>query len=636
MNSASNFIHTNKDGYIRKNWINALKKFKNKKIKILEIGVYEGESTKWFLSNLITHKDSVLYAVDSFEGSPEYNRNHFISTVKQKFLKSIKSTKKEKHVKIMEMYSYNALIELISNNDGKLMFDIIYIDASHEAKDVISDAILSWNILNIGGVVIFDDYKWNLLLQDFSKPKIAVDSFIEIMKPTINILHKGYQVIIEKKKLDIANEPIPMPKNKPLKKIIEEINDLFMNVSNEFIYNYSNQNSKSIINTSKNLNILIDENKLLLENILEKQININNIPNLLISTMSYNTEFYINNPIFNKLRNRYELQKKDSKVFNKFNKFNNIIIERSRNNTFIKTWLDFYYENYYSTDSLVSLIKNYTTTKKKITLLHFKDIYDHTGQFKKDIELNYFKKQMNNIFKYFHKNKQYNLIDISITINNFKNKNIIKKNVKFNDIIHNQLNLNSLENIIDLGMMFKNKIDILHLQYDTDYSHQINNDLYLKHLMIFTLLSQNKGGHCHIHISNILNNSSYNIINILSKYYKKCLFKIPKCYMAITKFMTLVLEDFKGITDKEFENIKKSIFIKLDDKFQNTIPKQLLLFNQELYEKYSNELKLIKRINSICNELYHQNYHDYLNNVNNKIFNKQLEYLFLWINTMIK
>lgn len=28
MNSVSNFIHTNKDGYVRKNWINALKKFK--------------------------------------------------------------------------------------------------------------------------------------------------------------------------------------------------------------------------------------------------------------------------------------------------------------------------------------------------------------------------------------------------------------------------------------------------------------------------------------------------------------------------------------------------------------------------------------------------------------------------------
>ena len=634
----NNFIHTNNGNYIRTSFIKHLAKFKNKKINILEIGVFEGAGTKWFLTNLITHKDSLLYAVDSFEGSPEYNLSHFESKVKKKFLESIRSTKKEKQVRIMEMYSYNALIELISKNNGKLMFDIIYVDASHEAKDVISDAILSWNILNIGGVMIFDDYKWNLLLQEYSKPKIAVDSFIEIMKPSLNILHKGYKVIIEKKKIDIANDPISFPKNKPLSKIISEIDELYINLSDDFIYDYSNsKNKKNIKNIPKNLNILIDENKLLLENILEKQININNIPNLLISTMSYNTRFYSDNPIFNKLENRYELQKKDAKVFNKFNKFNNIIIERSRNNTFIKSWLDFYYENYYSTDSLVSLIKNFTTTKKKITLLHFKDIYDYTGQFKKDIELNYFKKQMSNIFKYYHEKKQYKLVDISISINNFKNKNIIKKNVIFNDITHNQLNLNSLENIIDLGILFKGKIDILHLQYDTDYSHHINNNLYLKHLMIFTLLAQNKGGHCHIHIYNILNSSNYKIIEILSKYYKKCLFKIPKCYMAITKFMTLVLEDFKGIPEKEFESIKKSIFIKSNDnEVSNTIPKELLLFNKQLYEKYFNELKLIKRINLICDELHSHDYHKFLKIINNKIFNKQMEYLFLWINTLIK
>ena len=634
----NNFIHTNNDGYIRKNWINALRKFKNKKIKILEIGVYEGESTKWFLSNFMTHKDSVLYAVDSFEGSPEYNRNHFISTVKQKFLKSIKSTKKEKHVKIMEMYSYNALIELISKNDGKLMFDIIYIDASHEAKDVISDAILSWNILNIGGVVIFDDYKWNLLLQEFSKPKIAVDSFLEIMKPTINILHKGYQVIIEKKKLDVANEPIPMPKNKPLKKIMEEINNLYTDVSNEFIFNYSNKNSKSIKNNKNNLETLIDENKTLIENVVYKHNNITNSPNLLITSMSYNIEFYSENPIFNMIKNRYDVQVKNSEeVANKFKMFNDVIVERSRNNTFIKCWLDFYYGNYYTTDSLVSIIKNCKTKSTTPTLLHFKYIYDYSGQFKKNEELNYFKSRIDNIFKYYHKTTKYKLVDISCTANHFDNKNIIQKNTKYNDIIHNQLNLNSPENITQLADMYKSKIDLLNLQYDLSYSKNKCNLQQVNNLMLFALTTQRIGGSCHIQICNKLSVDMYKLINTFSKYYKKLTFHIPKCYLAINNIMTIKATDFIGITTTELKQLNNNTIITNKNKsVESSLPRGLILFNEELYNKYSSELKLIKRLNSICNELYDQNYDDYLKNVNNKIFNKQLEYLFLWINTLIK
>ena len=51
--------------------------------------------------------------------------------------------------------SENKLIELI--NKGVLA-DLIYIDGSHLAKDVLSDAILSWKLLKPSGVMIFDDY----------------------------------------------------------------------------------------------------------------------------------------------------------------------------------------------------------------------------------------------------------------------------------------------------------------------------------------------------------------------------------------------------------------------------------------------------------------------------------------------
>lgn len=186
-----------------KSWNTHLSKFTNKKINILEIGCYKGEATKWFLDNLCNNTESKVYCVDTWKGSPEYGDLDF-KKIENIFNKTIKNTKKDKQIIKIKMLSYDALLKL---NLKKIMFDIIFIDASHEAIDVLQDAILSWNILNENGIIIFDDYLWNLLNDYHFRPKIAIDSFINIYKTQLNILYKGYQVIIEKKNKNKFNKP---------------------------------------------------------------------------------------------------------------------------------------------------------------------------------------------------------------------------------------------------------------------------------------------------------------------------------------------------------------------------------------------------------------------------------------------
>ena len=50
------------------------------------------------------------------------------------------------------MTTKQGLIYLQNNN---IMFDFIFIDASHTAKDVFTDAILSWDILKENGILGF-------------------------------------------------------------------------------------------------------------------------------------------------------------------------------------------------------------------------------------------------------------------------------------------------------------------------------------------------------------------------------------------------------------------------------------------------------------------------------------------------
>ena len=39
-------------------------------------------------------------------------------------------------------------------------FDFIYIDGSHQAPDVLLDALLGFKLLRTNGVIAFDDYVW--------------------------------------------------------------------------------------------------------------------------------------------------------------------------------------------------------------------------------------------------------------------------------------------------------------------------------------------------------------------------------------------------------------------------------------------------------------------------------------------
>ena len=79
-----------------------------------------------------------------------------------------------------------------------ITFDIIFIDASHVAKDVLFDGVLCMNMLKENGVLIFDDYLWTKLKPAIFTPKPAIDSIMKIYEPEIEVLYSGYQVILKK------------------------------------------------------------------------------------------------------------------------------------------------------------------------------------------------------------------------------------------------------------------------------------------------------------------------------------------------------------------------------------------------------------------------------------------------------
>jgi hypothetical protein len=73
---------------------------------------------------------------------------------------------------------------------------LIYIDGSHQAVDVLSDAVLSFPLLAIGGYMVFDDYEWRSRAPSHARPQIAIDAFLAVYSEELEMIHRGYQIIV--------------------------------------------------------------------------------------------------------------------------------------------------------------------------------------------------------------------------------------------------------------------------------------------------------------------------------------------------------------------------------------------------------------------------------------------------------
>ena len=152
---------------------------------IVEIGSYEGRSTCWILENLVGHPETRVYCIDTFEGSVEHGSG--VQDLRGRFMSNIGLTGKAAQVEVCVGRSDEMLIRLVAQG---VQADFIYVDGSHQAADVLSDAVLAWKLLKPGGLLVFDDYLWPLYLdQPLMNPKVAIDAFVNCHLDQIKYVH---------------------------------------------------------------------------------------------------------------------------------------------------------------------------------------------------------------------------------------------------------------------------------------------------------------------------------------------------------------------------------------------------------------------------------------------------------------
>lgn len=156
----------------------------NHPVYMLEIGCYEGQSTGWFLQNILTDPKDRIWCVDPHLFEPE--------TSEQRFWETILATNSVHKVIKQKQLSASAV-----PNYGDSMFDIIYIDGNHEGEYVLQDALNCFPKCKSGGIMIFDDYympveyhneELNLHWVHMNSVEAAVNIFLDFFKDRIEVV----------------------------------------------------------------------------------------------------------------------------------------------------------------------------------------------------------------------------------------------------------------------------------------------------------------------------------------------------------------------------------------------------------------------------------------------------------------
>lgn len=186
-------------------WSTYFSKYENvSDLLFLEIGTGHGRSAVWLLENVLTHPTSKIITIDilnersykrgdlSFDFGDELKL--YVDQNLDPYIKNNKCEFYEMDSKLLfkKMLGGKLNSNFIINDQYENIFDFIYLDGCHEPDYVMYESAMCFDLLKSGGRILFDDYGWG-------NCRYGIESFLKCYENKINLLSKGWQVLIEKK-----------------------------------------------------------------------------------------------------------------------------------------------------------------------------------------------------------------------------------------------------------------------------------------------------------------------------------------------------------------------------------------------------------------------------------------------------
>ena len=167
------------------------------RLNLLEIGSFEGRSAVWLAENMVEDEGNIQ-CIDTWEGGEEHS-NGEMTGAEERFLHNMNVFEAKHPNRAIIQIKDTSTRALARFFEKEYSYGFIYIDGSHIAKDVLTDACMAWPLLMQGGIMVFDDYLWGEPRDILHRPKPAIDAFVNIFAEEVEMIHMGYQLIVRKK-----------------------------------------------------------------------------------------------------------------------------------------------------------------------------------------------------------------------------------------------------------------------------------------------------------------------------------------------------------------------------------------------------------------------------------------------------
>jgi len=151
-----------------------------KPIKAVQIGVFTGDATDWMIRNLLTPQGSWVSDVDTWLGSGETAHEGMdFAEVENEYIRRVVLA----HTESKAVWNRAVKFKMTSNeffeqNPEWLRYNFIYIDGDHHTQQVFDDAANSDAVLEMGGVLAFDDFTWGDGYPAGTTPRPAIEEFM--------------------------------------------------------------------------------------------------------------------------------------------------------------------------------------------------------------------------------------------------------------------------------------------------------------------------------------------------------------------------------------------------------------------------------------------------------------------------
>lgn len=179
--------------------------------RMIEIGCYEGRSTSYLIEQCAARQPIELHCIDTWDGGEEFRKGAFggrqVSDAEARFDQNVAlAQSRAAHAVLLNKHkarSNQALVRILASGEFG-GYDLIYIDGSHQAADVLADAVLSFELLRVGGLLIFDDYLWHMEAEgaqdSLGMAKPAIDAFVNCYQRKLRVVRGAplYQLYAHK------------------------------------------------------------------------------------------------------------------------------------------------------------------------------------------------------------------------------------------------------------------------------------------------------------------------------------------------------------------------------------------------------------------------------------------------------